>query len=90
MHRSIFDLLKKEWSKAKGNSYILKRIASRLTVHASILSEFLFAAGIMLEWAKESWKGSSEEETLKQILEVEQLLVSVIPHDEKERNECNE
>lgn len=88
LHREIFNILVKEWAKAKETGgFIIKRIAARLTVHASLLGEHLFSAGVMLEWAKESWKEFSEEETLKQIQEIEILLDKSTPRDEKERNE---
>ena len=88
LHNAVFDVIKKEWEIAVKEGTNVIKIASRLSAHAEILHKYLFAAEVLLEGAKASWKTYSEDETLKQIDEALKLLKKAA-HDSDEFNKTN-
>jgi tetratricopeptide (TPR) repeat protein len=67
IHEVVFNALKEEWEAAKRTHTNLPGIAARLAVHAEVLGQDLFAASVLLEGARASWKEFAEEETLRQL-----------------------
>jgi tetratricopeptide (TPR) repeat protein len=67
LHQAIFEALKEEWEIARDQEMDLTGIAARLATHATVLGEHRFAAQMLLEGARDSWREYSEQETLRQI-----------------------
>jgi tetratricopeptide (TPR) repeat protein len=63
LHQAVFDVLKDQWEEARGKDINIPGLAARIAVHAAILGEHFFAAEVLLQGAKVSWKNYAVEET---------------------------